>query len=248
MIRYLLLAIVYVGTILLLGTIPVCLFCPSEMWLRILFTGLYASILVGFLLKIFVRQPVLPRAKGLEYYLWKVGNYIWGWGYCLGTNADDYASKATYDYQGKDKRTYIYLNHWFLMMVSYLMLLHLLNVLQEQSLFIVEWGHGMIWFLVLYNICLPFYGIFWRSCFEQPGIPEHTNSDESTPSERAPSLFARIPPVYYDIFFQWLWFDSVFIALVVVCHLKFSILTVLPLLPQAIMLTVILFCWTNGKR
>lgn len=225
--RYVILTVVYTGTFLLLGMIPVCLFFPVEGWIRLLAITLCGSILFSFLIKSLL--PCLPSAvsKGLGYYLWGMG--YWG-----KPDIENF-------YCGLDKKSFGYLTHWFLIMfLTMVWRDHMIDLPAP----VAKWGRCMMFLLFLYNLCMPFYGILWRSCFEP--TPDETSSEESTTLEDSQTFFTRIPPIGYDVFGQWICFYAVIIAIMVLGPGEHFFLPIVLTVVSALLLVLcLLFCVTG---
>lgn len=172
--RSILLLLVYTGTILLYAMLPVCLLFPVEQWRGLFVQVSFAIILLGFLIRTFSPGLAKKKPRGIGYYLY-------GGGYWGKPGPDFYGN-------GVDWCTFLYLAHWYVIMP---LCLYAGEWLFHRADPAVRWHGGMLVFLFLYNIAAPLYGILWRSCF-QP----YTATDELS--------YLRIPPLFYDLFFQWL--------------------------------------------
>lgn len=200
--RCVILTLLYAGTFLLWGTIPICLFFSPEVWIFWLPKLLFISILFGFLIKKFLPQTISCASKGM-------GHYLYGEGYWGNSDSDDVYEDV---YCGYDKRSVCYLHHWFMII---LLAMAWGNSMIEISDPVAKWGRGMMGFLIFYNISMPFYGILWRSCFDSS--LDKTVADTSKISGKRRSFFSRIPPIYYDIFFQWLCFYTTITVVMLLC-------------------------------
>ena len=198
--HYIIITLVYIGTFLLWGTVPLCLFFPSEDWFYLLGVALLGSVLLGFLIKILFHHPFLRGTKRLGYYLWGAG--YWGQSDCEG------------HIYGMNKLLFGYIVHWFLVMLltmvwgDYLLESHIPNV---------KCIRCMMQLLFFYNLFMPLFGTLWRSCFEPNWVDKNV---EESRLEKDQSFFIRIPPICYDIFFQWFWFYTATIMAMATCSVE----------------------------
>lgn len=194
MIRLLFLLILYGNALLLAGLLPLSLF-SAEGWLRTAGTISLGSLLLGFFLKRFLPPPVPSTSRGPGYYLWGAG--YWG-----------KADPSGFNYCGLGIGPFLWLSHFFLILLAALSWNEFMIKLREFSTFpelprsTVETSLSMTVALAFQILCSPLCGSLWHALFADETLPENQ----------------WFRPVYCEILCQWLWLGAAAaIVLIPIC-------------------------------